>query len=77
LEDELKDPPEEVDENILNRVQGSMIGMALGDAVGAPVASRPHQYLMANPVTDLKGGGTWNLKKGQVSTIHKNFIAFS
>ncbi len=69
LEDELKDPPEEVDKNILNRVQGSMIGMALGDAVGAHVEFRPKKFLEKNPVTSLEGGGTWGLEKGQVTTL--------
>ena len=66
LENKMKDPPGEIDEEILNRIQGSMIGMALGDALGAHVEFRPHQYLVQNPVTDLKAGGTWGLRKGQV-----------
>lgn len=40
--------------------------MALGDALGAHVEFRPHTYMKANPVTDLVGGGTWGLQKGQV-----------
>jgi hypothetical protein len=40
--------------------------MALGDALGAHVEFRPHQYLVENPVTELEGGGTWGLKQGQV-----------
>jgi hypothetical protein len=60
-------PDAEIDKNILNRIQGSMIGMALGDALGAHVEFRPRQYLVANPVEDLESGGTWGLKKGQVN----------
>jgi hypothetical protein len=43
-----------------------LIGLALGDALGAHVEFRPRQYLLSNPVKDLEGGGTWGLKKGQV-----------
>ena len=66
LENDIQDPPGPLDENILNRIQGSMIGMALGDALGAHVEFRPYHYLAQNPVTDLKAGGTWGLAKGQV-----------
>ena len=55
-----------VDERILDRIAGSMVGMAVGDALGAHVEFRPRQYMVENPVKDLEGGGTWGLKKGQV-----------
>ncbi|CAF1079739.1 unnamed protein product [Rotaria sp. Silwood1] len=42
-----------------------MFGLAMGDALGAHVEFRPHSYLLANPVKDLVGGGTWGLQKGQ------------
>ncbi|CAF3831857.1 unnamed protein product [Rotaria sordida] len=42
-----------------------MLGMALGDIIGAHVEFRPREYLRQYPVTELKGGGTWGLKKGQ------------
>ncbi|CAF1239342.1 unnamed protein product [Rotaria sordida] len=61
----LTEPPETIDESILNRIKGSIFGLILGDALGAHVEFRPHSYLVANPVTDLQGGGTWGLKKGQ------------
>ncbi len=66
LENEMREPPGPINQNKLNRVQGSMIGMALGDALGAHVEFRPHEYMVQNPVTDLEGGGTWGLQKGQV-----------
>jgi hypothetical protein len=69
IEDDLIDPPEEVDKGILNRIQGSITGMALGDALGAHVEFRPQEYLEKNPVRDLKGGGTWRLKKGEVTLL--------
>jgi hypothetical protein len=66
LQNEIEDPLGEIDGTSLDRIQGSMLGMALGDALGAHVEFRPHQYLRQNPVTDLKAGGTWGLEKGQV-----------
>lgn len=62
----LCDPPEAIDEYVLDGILGSMIGLALGDALGAHVEFRPRQYLIEHPVTDLQGGGTWGLQKGQV-----------
>ncbi|CAF3800800.1 unnamed protein product [Rotaria sp. Silwood1] len=61
----LTHPRGEIDERILNRIKGSMFGLVLGDALGAHVEFRPHSYLLANPVIDLRGGGTWGLEKGQ------------
>ena len=66
LENGMQDPPGKIDADLLDRVHGSMIGMALGDALGAHVEFRPHEYMVANPVTNLEGGGTWGLEKGQV-----------
>jgi hypothetical protein len=66
----MQDPPSAINETILDRIQGSLIGLALGDALGAHVEFRPHQYLLENPVKDLEGGGTWGLKRGQVLYLH-------
>ncbi|CAF1358257.1 unnamed protein product [Adineta steineri] len=65
LENDMDEPSDPIDKTILNRVQGSIIGMALGDALGAHVEFRPHQYLVQHPVTKLESGGTWGLSKGQ------------
>ena len=66
-------PPLINDQKLLDRIQGSIFGMAIGDALGAHVEFRPRQYLEANPVKDLQGGGTWGLDKGQViDSIHLN-----
>ncbi|CAF1507712.1 unnamed protein product, partial [Adineta steineri] len=43
----------------------SIIGMSLGDALGAHVEFRPRKFLLEHPVEDLEGGGTWGLEKGQ------------
>ncbi|CAF2898110.1 unnamed protein product [Rotaria sp. Silwood2] len=69
LAKEMIDPPIDIDTNILNRIKGSMFGMALGDALGAHVEFRPRGFLVANPVTDMQGGGTWGLVKGQTYEV--------
>jgi hypothetical protein len=70
IENDMEDPPVNYDENILDRIQGSMFGMTLGDALGAHVEFRPKSYLAENPVEDLQGGGTWGLQKGQVNQFY-------
>ena len=57
----------ELDQNddMLRRIQGSILGLAIGDALGAPVEFRPHGYMVENPVSDMQDGGTWGLKAGQ------------
>lgn len=74
LEESLKEPKGPIDEEILDRVQGSVIGMALGDAVGAHVEFRPQKFLAENPVTDLRDGGTWGLETGQVTSCPINSL---
>ena len=65
----MEDPPLIGNEQILDRIKGSMFGMAIGDALGAHVEFRPRSYLVAHPLEDLQGGGTWGLEKGQVFTF--------
>ena len=57
----------------MNRIWGSIFGLTVGDALGAHVEFRPRAFLEANRVTDLRGGGTWGLKKGQVQLLG-NFL---
>ncbi|CAF2890104.1 unnamed protein product [Rotaria sp. Silwood2] len=66
IENEMDEPNDIIDKNILDRIQGSMEGMALGDALGAPVKWQSREYLAHHPVTDLQSGGTSSLMKGQV-----------
>ncbi|CAF3385425.1 unnamed protein product [Rotaria sp. Silwood1] len=64
----LDKPPETqrtVEAEQRNRVVGSLLGLAVGDALGASVEFRSHQYLMVHPVEKMKSGGTWGLKAGQ------------
>ena len=74
LESEMNDPPVRIDKEIFDRIHGSLLGMALGDALGASVEFRPHAYLEANPIDTLTEGGTWGLKKGQVELFFFNLV---
>ena len=56
-------PPQ--DKIITNRITGSLVGLAVGDALGASVEFRPHEYLLAHPVREMMPGGTWGLRAGQ------------
>ncbi|CAF1029661.1 unnamed protein product [Adineta steineri] len=47
------------------KIVGSLVGLAIGDALGASVEFRPRQYLLDHPVNDMQGGGTWGLDAGQ------------
>ena len=60
-------PNNNIPKETLNRIEGSIVGMAIGDALGAHVEFRPRSYLEQYPVKDFQGGGTWNLKPGQVT----------
>lgn len=55
------------DKTVLRQVSGSLLGLAIGDALGAHVEFRPREYLRKYPVEDLSSGGTWGLEKGQVT----------
>ncbi len=66
LENDMDEPTGAIDEQVLDRIQGSILGLALGDALGAHVEFRPRQFLVQHPVADLGSGGTWGLSKGQV-----------
>ncbi|CAF0797507.1 unnamed protein product [Didymodactylos carnosus] len=59
-------PPKEKDDHTYaDKFRGSLLGLAVGDALGAHVEFRPHSYLQQNPVTGLAGGGTWSLEAGK------------
>jgi ADP-ribosyl-[dinitrogen reductase] hydrolase len=45
------------------RIRGCLLGLALGDCVGAAVEFKARGSF--TPLTDLQGGGTWGLEAGQ------------
>ncbi len=45
------------------RYLGCLLGLAVGDALGAPIEFRPPKTF--EPVIDMKGGGPFNLSPGQ------------
>ena len=49
------------------KVKDGIIGLVVGDALGVPVEFKDRDYLKKNPVTDMKGYGTYNLPKGSWS----------
>ncbi len=48
--------------DLLRRFRGSLLGLAVGDALGAPVEFKPRGSFQ--PITSLRGGGPFNLKAG-------------
>ncbi|TYA78798.1 ADP-ribosylglycohydrolase family protein [Seonamhaeicola marinus] len=49
---------------MLEKIQGGIIGVAVGDALGVPVEFKSREYLKANPIRDLIGYGSWNQPPG-------------
>ncbi|CAF1353634.1 unnamed protein product, partial [Didymodactylos carnosus] len=60
-----KSPQEKNNQIDVDKFKGSLLGLAVGDALGAHVEFRPYSYLQDNPVSDLVGGGTWGLEAGK------------
>lgn len=51
-----------MDSNIINRARSSFIGLAIGDALGAPLEFKePNTF---EPITDMISGGVHNLNIG-------------
>lgn len=50
-------------EAFLNRAQGALVGLAIGDALGTTLEFIPKHAV--NPISDICGGGPFNLKAGQ------------
>lgn len=49
------------------RIFGSLLGLAVGDAIGTTVEFMPPGSF--TPVNSMVGGGKFNLSPGQVSSI--------
>lgn len=66
------EPPRETASPKLLRARGVVLGLAVGDALGAPIEilrrdAPPHPALLDGPVRDMIGGGKHDLAPGQVS----------
>ncbi len=57
---------------VSDRVRGSLLGLAICDAVGTAVEFMPPGSF--EPVTGMKGGGKFSLQPGQVSSC-SNMLA--
>ena len=53
----------ELNNEIINKFRGSLIGLAVGDALGVPLEFQPPGTF--EPVTDMVGGGVFDLKPGE------------
>lgn len=53
--------------DFLQKAKAVMIGHAVGDALGVPVEFATREELKVNPVTDMKGYGTYPVPKGSWS----------
>lgn len=69
LELEMKHHPPHTNEEAPDRIAGSLLGLALGDALGAHVSYEEQSVLQNNRVRDLGFGGTWGLEKGEVAVF--------
>jgi hypothetical protein len=49
----------DINNEFLSKIQGSLVGLAVGDALGASVEFRPNAYMKEHPVSDMQSGGTW------------------
>jgi len=58
--------------DLRNRVLGSLLGLAIGDAVGTAVEGMPPGSFQ--PITDMVGGGKFSLSPGQVRLNHRYMI---
>jgi ADP-ribosylglycohydrolase len=52
------------DTKLKNQIFGGILGLAVGDALGVPVEFQSREELRKNPVTDMRGYGTYNQPPG-------------
>ena len=51
----------------MSKVRDSVIGLAIGDAMGVPIETYKREHLILNPVTQMKGYMAHNFPKGYFS----------
>ena len=56
-----------IKEEMLDRIKAVMIGHAVGDALGVPVEFKDREILQKDPVTDMRGFGTYPVPAGSWS----------
>jgi ADP-ribosyl-[dinitrogen reductase] hydrolase len=56
-----------LDNTLLNRAKGCLVGAAVGDALGAPGEFELREYFDDHPLTEMIGGGPFNWAPGQVT----------
>src|ERR1700759_2325932 len=49
---------------LAERIEGCFLGLAVGDALGVPVEFESRESLRLDPVTGMRGYGTWNQPAG-------------
>lgn len=49
---------------LLEKMKGGLLGLAVGDALGVPVASQPRSERLKDPVTQMRGWGTHHQPPG-------------
>jgi ADP-ribosylglycohydrolase len=54
----------ESDINLKDKIFGGILGLAVADALGVPVEFQSRESLRRNPVTDMRGYGTYNQPPG-------------
>lgn len=48
----------------MNAIKDALLGVAIGDALGVPVEFRDRSSILKNPVTEMRGYGTYNVPAG-------------
>ena len=52
---------------MLHPIKSALLGLSIGDALGVPVEFRSRDQIAKDPVTDMRGWGTYNLPAGTFS----------
>jgi hypothetical protein len=55
---------EKAEEHYSDKIKSVLLGVAVGDALGVPVEFNSRQTIRKNPVTDMRGHGTYNQPPG-------------